>query len=237
MSSTNVSVEISEAQSALDAFAEDGSVQEGAYIELSNHLKKIKEKKQEDMQQEKREFLAEYILNDPTMMQYSLIGFSVLDIELADAVFKHARAKYDVDETMFYILLESYGRMIFQWSTDDYDQKERMEAFVDITKLLTCKEKLLLCKTLEHTEQCVVCTLMFDEAYPEDLTDSFISAIQAMPRLVVNYDKCPDKKDHPKNLSSAVRVAQESACACNWADAEFVRVVGRKRLTVCQECD
>ena len=93
MTSTNVSAAISEAQSALDEFVADGSVQEGAYVELSNHLKKIKEEKEESAEEDKKRLLTELIVANPFIIGTPVEDLDPLDIDLARRAIKLAKSK------------------------------------------------------------------------------------------------------------------------------------------------
>jgi len=256
MSSTNVSFAISEAQSALDNFVEDGSVQEGAYVELSNHLKKIKEEKEDEAEEVKKMLLAELIVANPFIIGTPFESMSPIDIDLARGVIKLARSKKCLPPDWWNEFISAYKDVIFDYTVGIFDAMDRAHAFAFFVKHLCCKEEVELCKVLRESKICFVCH--FQEDFfdgpatvdeDQDAFDNFlIDILSEAPGLVVSLHECTCKAEHKSDYDLGIQVARDHAC-CHWSDKEFERVVGKKSRKrgrgksrpptniVCSNCD
>ena len=255
MSSTNVSYAISEAQSTLDDFVADGSVQEGAYVKLSNHLKKIKEEKDDAAEESKKRLLSELIVANPFIIGTPVEDMCPLDTDLAYAAMNLARSKKCLDANWWNEFIGAYMDVIFDYTVGIFDGVDRAFAFASFVKHLRCNEEIELCKVLKQSKKCFVCHFQedfFDGSDEEDdqyAFDNFLlDVLTEAPRLIINMHECNAKAKHKSDYDLGIRVARDMAC-CHWLDNEFVRVVGKKTRkrgrskslppvdSVCPNCD
>lgn len=231
MSAPAVTCAISQAQTELDGCAEDESVQEGAYVKLSNSLKEIKEKWDDGIDEAKREMYADLALYNPDILGTPTPHIHPLDMDLAAMIFSRANSNEvtTIDTVWWFIVMNSYRDIIFEYTTGIFCKHRRMTAFRDLIHLCDCKMETQLCKTLKDSNTCFICHFQEDIGDDEGELDEFVvDVLCETPRLIINLHECPGKSQHKIDYDMSIAVARKHACECHWGDIAFQQVVGKR---------
>jgi len=227
-----LSVKLGEAQCALDEAAENGELQEGAYMRISNKLKDCVDYIDNNGLSAKLETFVDMTHYAPALAVAPIANVWPLGYNVVQMVVSAAR-KNNESDTWWNSLIQTYVKAIFdrnmaaafehEVSQLEREAQLRMDAFIDLVDLLLCSEDKKLSCALFNDNTCFMCYFT-DFVDSKTIHDFAEGVMMRAPRLILNLCECTTHRK--KGFTRLKSVAKAHACSCVWNSAAFTYVAG-----------